>query len=66
MHVVNDQYESSFGILTDKLKTYENLGLACTGRIASCKKKSNFASGFRKLCKDSKFIVLIFTALTFY
>ena len=53
--VVNNQCESSFDILTDELKTYENLGLTHAGRMALCKKNGDFALGFRKVGKDIKF-----------
>lgn len=58
VHVVNDQCESSFGVLTDELKTYENLGLTHAGGMALCEKNGDFASGFRKIGKDGKFIAI--------
>ena len=48
--------ESSFGVLTDELKSYENLGLTYAGGMALCKKNGDFASGFRKVGKDGKFV----------
>ena len=63
VHVVNDPCESSFGVLTDELKTYENIGLTYAGGMALCKKNGDFASGFRKVGKDGKF-KFIFTIYT--
>ena len=55
MYVINNQCESSFSVLIDELKTYENLGLRYASGMALCKKNGDFASGFRKVGKDSKF-----------
>ena len=65
VHVANNPCKSSFGVLTDELKSYENLRLTYTGRIALCKKNGDFASGFRKVGKDGKFkfIITIFTLM---
>ena len=53
--VVNDPCESTFGVLIDEIKRHQNIGLTYAGGIAMSRKNGDFASGLKKLGKDSKF-----------
>lgn len=52
--VINDPYESTFGVLKDEIKRYENISLTCARGVAMCCKNSNFASGTKKIGKNGK------------
>ena len=52
MSVVNDPCESTFGIVTDEVKQYENIKLTHAGGMAMCRKNGDFASGCKKIGKD--------------
>ena len=48
----NDACESTFGVLTDEIKTYDNIKLTHAGGMAMCRKNGDFNSGFKKIGKD--------------
>ena len=52
--VVNDPCESIFGVATEDITTYKNIGLTHDGGIAMVKKNGGFNTGFKKTSKDRK------------
>ena len=54
--VSNYSCESTFGVLTNELKTFDKIGLNNAGGIAMSRKNSDFTSGFRRLGKGSRLI----------
>ena len=48
----NDACESTFGILTDEIKTYDNIKLSHVEGMALCRKNGDFNSGFKKISRD--------------
>jgi len=54
----NDAYESAFKVLTNKLKSYDNIKLTYVGGMAMYRMNGNFHSSFKKLEKDGKLILL--------
>ena len=60
VHVVNDPCESTFGVLTDELKTHENVGLTHAGGMAMCRKNGDFATGHRKVNKNGECVLCTF------
>lgn len=57
VHVVNDVFEPFFRVLTDELKSYENLGLTFAGGMVLCKKNGDFQTGLRKIGKYGKLML---------
>ena len=51
---VNDSCESTFGVATEEITTYENIGLTRASGIEIAKKNGYFNTGFKKMSKDVK------------
>ena len=58
--VVNDPCESTFGIVTNEVKQYENIKLTHAEGMAMCRKNRDFASGYKKIEKDGNYIFLFY------
>jgi len=54
MSVINDPCKSTFGIMTEEINVYKNIGLTHAGGMAIAKNNGDFNTGFKKISKDGK------------
>ena len=54
VHVVNDPCESTFGVSSDKITSYNRISMTNAGDVALCKKNGDFASGHKKANKNGR------------
>ena len=52
VHVINDPCESTFGIFSDQITSYNHIGATNAGGMVLCKKNRDFSSGLKKVNKN--------------
>ena len=64
-HVVDDPYESAFGVLSDQIITCNHIGLTHAENMVLCKKNGDFASGHKRIGKNGKTLFVLLSCAIF-